>query len=88
MDFSSLQDSNELRQSMQGKTRVIIFAPHMSVREMLAVVFAERPTLEVIGEASMGLQRVQICRRLVRNLVIFELIVSELCGIEMLPEFD
>jgi DNA-binding NarL/FixJ family response regulator len=66
------------------KKRVVIVDPHASVRQMLAVILPQRTDLDVVGEADTGLKGLQICRQLAPNLMIFELILPELCGVEML----
>lgn len=64
--------------------RVIVVDPHLSVREMLVAIVAQRLNLQVIAQVDSGLRGLELCRRLMPDLVIFELGLPELCGIELL----
>ena len=66
------------------KTRVVIVDPHTSVREMLAVLIAQEAGFEIVGDAGTGIEGLRLCENESPSLVILELALPELCGIELL----
>lgn len=67
------------------KTRVVIVDDHASVREMVALVLErERSPYEVVGHARTGLQGRDMCKKRKPELVIFDLILPEMSGVELL----
>ena len=67
------------------KTRVVIVDDHTSVREMVALVLAgEKSPYEVVGHARTGVQGRELCKKRKPDLVIFDLILPEMSGVELL----
>ena len=64
--------------------RVVIVDPHTSVRQMLAEMLTRQGGFAIIGEADTGLTGLRICRKEQPVLIIFELDLPELSGVEML----
>jgi len=66
------------------KRRVVVIDPHTSVRQMLAEMLARQGSFDIAGEAGSGLDGLRICRKERPALIVFELILPELGGVEML----
>lgn len=62
----------------------MIVDPHTSVRELVGLLIARELDLEVVGGAESGRDGLHLCEKQRADLVIFELALPELCGIEML----
>jgi len=67
-------------------TRVLIADDHNLVRTGLAMLVREIPGFEVIGEASTGREAVDFSRRQQPDVVILDLSMPELHGIEAMPQ--
>ena len=68
------------------KTSVVIADEHVSVRQMLAAALKADGRYEVLGEAGTGLEALRVCRRLKPRLVILDLLLPEMSGVEVLRE--
>jgi DNA-binding NarL/FixJ family response regulator len=68
------------------KTRVLVADDHASVRQMLALMLASDGVYQVVGEAGTGFETVKLCRTLKPDLLILDLILPELNGLEVLRE--
>jgi DNA-binding NarL/FixJ family response regulator len=66
------------------KKSVVLVDDHVAIRQMLARLLHTDPGYEVTGEAGSGLQAMELCRRSEPALVILDLVLPELCGIEVL----
>src|SRR4051812_28261441 len=63
---------------------VVIADPHVSIREMVARTLGSILPCNVVGEAGTGLEALNICQRFASVLLIMELALPELCGLELL----
>jgi len=66
------------------KTRVVLVDDHLSWRQMLAVSLAREGGYEIVGQAGNGLDALRICREVPHEVVILDLLLPELCGLEVL----
>ncbi len=66
------------------KTRVVVIDEHVSVRQMLALVLAREGPYEVVGEAGTGFEALKVCRKLHPQLVVLDLMLPEMNGVEVL----
>lgn len=66
------------------KTSVMIADEHVSVRQMLAAVLKVDGRYEVVGEVGTGLDALRACRRLKPRMVILDLLLPEMSGVEVL----
>ena len=66
------------------KTSVVLIDDHVSVRQMLAGVLAHDGAYTVIGEAATGFDALKVCRKLRPRLIVLELIIPELNGVEVI----
>lgn len=66
------------------KTRVVVVDDHVSIRQMLAIVLAKEGPYEIVGEAGTGFEALKLCRRVQPQLVLLDLLLPELNGVEVL----
>jgi DNA-binding NarL/FixJ family response regulator len=64
------------------KTTILLVDDHMVVREGLRALLATEPDLEVVGEAETGRQAVDLARQLRPNLVVMDIVMPSLNGLE------
>lgn len=69
---------------MMTKQSVVVVDEHVSTREMLSLVLAAEGAYDLIGQAGTGLAAVRLCRELKPRLVILDLALPELSGVEVL----
>ncbi len=72
---------------MQGEApaapaRLLIADDHALVRDGMRTVLAREPNLRVIGEAENGREALEICRRLCPDLVLMDVRMPEMDGLE------
>jgi two-component system response regulator NreC len=65
-----------------GKTRVLIADDHDIVRTGIRHLLSQQPDIEVVGEASDGRGAVQLAERLSPNVVIMDIAMPNLNGLE------
>lgn len=63
-------------------TRILLVDDHQIMREGLMSLMANEPDLEVVGDASDGRQAVQLARKLKPDLVVMDISMPGLSGIE------
>ena len=68
------------------KTSVVIADEHVSVRQMLAAALAAEGHYAVVGEAGTGFEALRVCRRVKPRMVILDLLLPEMSGVEVLRE--
>jgi DNA-binding NarL/FixJ family response regulator len=67
---------------MQDETKRLVLADdHHLLRRGFLSLLDDEPGLEVVGEASTGLEAIEICRRLVPDLVLMDVGMPEMDGI-------
>jgi DNA-binding NarL/FixJ family response regulator len=78
----------EAQLPQKGRTRImkdgakrLILADHHLLRRGFKSLLGEEPDLEVVGEASNGLQAVELCRRLQPDLILMDIRMPEMDGI-------
>jgi DNA-binding NarL/FixJ family response regulator len=67
---------------MSGSVRILLADDHGIVRQGLRSVLSRDPSFEIIGEASNGREAVQLADSLNPNIVIIDIVMPELSGIE------
>lgn len=81
--MSAEQDKQE-QQKPHGKVTVVIADDHMILREGLRGLLEEYDDLVIIGEATNGAQAVEITTSLKPNVLLLDLIMPEMGGVEVL----
>lgn len=66
------------------KNRVVVVDDHASIRQMLGIVLTREGPYEMVGEAGTGFEAMKVCRRLKPQLVVLDLILPEMNGLELL----
>jgi DNA-binding NarL/FixJ family response regulator len=64
------------------KSRLVLVDDHMLFREGLKSLLREDPRVEIVGEAGNGRDAVRLCRELLPDIVITDVAMPELNGIE------
>jgi two-component system, NarL family, response regulator NreC len=67
---------------MKARVRVLICDDHALVREGLGAILRENPGFEVVGEAGNGLEAVAAAQRLRPHVVLMDIDMPELSGLE------
>jgi DNA-binding NarL/FixJ family response regulator len=67
---------------MQKKIRVLLADDHALVRQGLKMILAAQPDMEVVGEAANGREAVEMVERLRPDIVVMDVAMPELNGIE------
>ena len=66
---------------MDDPIRVVIVDDHDMLRKGIATLLFSTPDLELVGEASTGIEAVQICSNLVPDVVLMDLMMPEMDGV-------
>ena len=67
---------------MKGETKRLILADdHHILRRGFKSLLSGEPDLEVVGEASNGLQAIEMCRRLEPDLILTDVRIPDMDGI-------
>jgi DNA-binding NarL/FixJ family response regulator len=66
------------------KNRVVVVDDHASIRQMLGIVLAREGPYEMVGEAGNGFEALKVCRTLKPQIVVLDLLLPELNGVEVL----
>lgn len=65
-----------------NKIKVIIAEDHTIVRQGLCALLRSEPDIEVVGEASDGLEAIELAKRLIPDVVLMDIAMRNLNGIE------
>jgi len=71
---------------MKGKRRVVIAEDYRILREGLRSLLSSDPTYEVVGEAEDGLQAIRCAERLKPDLVLLDLSMPRMDGLDAIKE--
>jgi DNA-binding NarL/FixJ family response regulator len=66
-----------------ASARVVIADDHQLIRRLLRLALEAQPTLRIVGEAADGVQALELARALVPDLVVLDLAMPELNGLEV-----
>ena len=71
---------------MSESIRVLIADDHPIVRQGLATVLSQEEDLEVVGQAGNGLEAVALARKLHPDIILMDLQMPEMGGVEAIQE--
>src|SRR5919107_3236649 len=63
-------------------SRIVVADDHPLIREALTRTIDEQPDLEAVGEATNGLEAVELCRRFQPELVLMDVLMPRMDGLE------
>jgi DNA-binding NarL/FixJ family response regulator len=63
-------------------SRIVVADDHPLIREALTRTIDEQPDLEAVGEATDGLEALELCRRLKPELVLMDVLMPRMDGLE------
>jgi DNA-binding NarL/FixJ family response regulator len=63
-------------------SRIVVADDHPLIRRALTTTIDEQPDLQTIGEATDGLEAVELCRRLKPELVLMDVLMPRMDGLE------
>src|ERR671921_1891730 len=66
----------------RGPARIVIVDDHALARESLQDMLADEPELEIVGKAANGLEALTLCSRLQPDLVLMDVRMPRLDGLE------
>jgi len=69
-----------------GSYRILLADDHMLFRKGLRMILERRPDLEVVGEAGDGLEVLQLLKEVIPEIVILDISMPKLRGIEAIRE--
>lgn len=67
----------------EEKIRVLLVDDHASIRQMLAFILPREGPYEIVGEVSNGREAIARCRELQPRLVVLDLLLPEVSGVEV-----
>jgi chemotaxis response regulator CheB len=67
--------------------RVLVVDDYEPFRQLVSSTLAKRPALQIVGEASDGLEAVRRAEKLKPDLILLDIGLPEMNGIEALDEF-
>jgi len=68
------------------KTPVVVVDDHLSIRQMLTRILESDGAFQIIGSAGSGLEGLKLCRKLHPRVLILDLMLPELSGVELLAK--
>ena len=71
---------------MGNRTRIVIAEDHTILREGLKALLCTVPDIEIVGEASDGYQAVEMCREKTPDLILLDLSMPRMTGMEALRQ--
>jgi DNA-binding NarL/FixJ family response regulator len=75
-------EGTEAGASTSGRSRVVVAADHSFASGVLKELLCQQPDLEVVGEAHDGQGALELCRRLLPEVVLIEARTPKIDGIE------
>src|SRR5687767_2683883 len=75
-------EANELVPK-EEKIPVLLVDDHTSIRQMLAFIIPREGPYEIVGQVSTGTEAIQCCRELQPRLVVLDLLLPEMSGVQV-----
>lgn len=80
----SSSDTDSTTGERLERTSAILADDHTSIRQMLAFLLPREGPYDIIAQASSGLEALQLCRTLRPKVMVLDIMLPELSGIEIL----
>jgi DNA-binding NarL/FixJ family response regulator len=74
--------AQQYRPSADSASRIVVADDHPLIRHALTTTIDEQPDLETVGEATDGLEALELCRRLQPELVLMDVLMPNMDGLE------
>jgi DNA-binding NarL/FixJ family response regulator len=74
------------RPASEEKVSVLLVDDHTSIRQMLAFILRREGSYEIVGEVSTGTEAVERCRELQPRLVVLDLVLPEMSGVQVVRQ--
>ena len=81
-------EGTEAGASTSGRSRVVVAADHSLASGVLKEGLCQQPDLEVVGEAHDGYEVLELCRRLLPEVVLIEVRIPNMNGIEAIRRIN
>jgi CheY-like chemotaxis protein len=82
-DEPAVSDSSGRRPTRAGhELRVLVADDHHVMRQGLVSLVAEQPSIEVVGEASNGVEAVEMAKQLAPDVIVMDVSMPEMDGVE------
>lgn len=79
-------ESNQKRKSVMGRYRIVLADDHVLLRQGLKRILEKKANLEVVGEAGNGLELLNLLHKLKADMIILDISMPNLRGIEAIHE--
>jgi two-component system, NarL family, response regulator LiaR len=74
--------AQQSRPAADSASRIVVADDHPLIRHALTTTIDEQPDLEAVGEATDGLEALELCRRLQPELVLMDVLMPNMDGLE------
>jgi DNA-binding NarL/FixJ family response regulator len=74
--------AQQSRPAADSPSRIVVADDHPLIRHALTMTIDEQPDLEAVAEASDGLEALEHCRRLQPELVLMDVLMPKMDGLE------
>jgi DNA-binding NarL/FixJ family response regulator len=74
--------AQQSRPAADSASRIVVADDHPLIRHALTTTIDEQPDLEAVGEATDGLEAVELCRRFQPELVLMDVLMPKMDGLE------
>jgi DNA-binding NarL/FixJ family response regulator len=79
-------ETNQKRKSVVGRYRIVLADDHVLLRQGLKRILEKMANLEIVGEAGDGLQLLNLMHKLTAHMIILDISMPNLRGIEAIHE--
>jgi two-component system, NarL family, response regulator NreC len=86
LNGANMSDGKQASPTGGAKIRVVLTDDHPMMRDGLATGINAQPDMEVIGEASSGLEATQVICRLIPDVVVLDIMMPDFSGLDIISE--
>ena len=79
-------ETDNYKEKKMAKCKIVVADDHVLIRQGLKKLIEENKSLEVVGEAGDGLQLLDVLEHIVPDLIILDISMPQLRGIEVIHE--